>query len=149
MLFFLGAPVGCYVSWAYEHGLLPWSALANAVTGTSYYLIPLLMLEAFRLGSPVIGIGPKYSWAFRIFITACGTGHFFADVLGPWYPAVYPLRFAADVTTALVSAGTVYILLVHVRPRFRRIEADPVMRRHWQDILDELEMLKRKGNVDA
>ena len=80
-------PHGFCLLW--QPGLIWLHVVSDAITGVSYYAIPLA-LAYFVWKRPDIDFGWMF-WMFAGFILACGTTHFF-DVWTLWHPRLRNTR---------------------------------------------------------
>jgi signal transduction histidine kinase len=94
------SPHGVCLLW--QPGLIWLHVVSDAVIGLAYYSIPIV-LAVLISKRPDVDFG-WVLWAFVIFITACGTTHFFA-IWTLWFPD-YAAEGAVKGVTALVSILT-------------------------------------------
>ena len=94
------SPHGYCLTWRPE---LIWThVVSDALIGTAYFSIPaVLAVIAFR--RPDVGFGWVF-WCFALFITACGTTHFFS-IWTLWRPD-YGAEALIKAATAAASVAT-------------------------------------------
>ncbi|MGI0487294.1 sensor histidine kinase [Pantanalinema rosaneae CENA516] len=139
----------CYL---WKSGLVSLNVASDAVIGTAYYSIPLLLLYIVRKRGDV-----PFDWVFFLFasfILACGTGHLM-DIWTLWHPT-YWLSGTIKALTAAISLGT-GIVLVSLIPKilaipspkqlrfaYERLEQEVVDRRQTEAELQTSEALLRE-----
>ena len=94
------SPHGYCLTWRPE---LIWThVVSDALIGTAYFSIPVVLaVLAFR--RPDVGFGWVF-WCFALFITACGTTHFFS-IWTLWRPD-YGAEALIKAATAAASVAT-------------------------------------------
>lgn len=120
-------PKGQVYQW--QSDVLWTNVIGDAATAVAYFCIPILLL-IFLYKRPDIR-HPQLFIAFALFLMVAGTGHTLS-IVSVWDP-VYGLEGVVKLATAVVSFGTVILLLI----RFRDVLAIPtnMQLRELNDIL--------------